>query len=39
LSSYALGRLLIKVLMRLSGRPIPGWFDTHARHASVVNGR
>ncbi|MGE0315522.1 MAG: FkbM family methyltransferase [Lautropia sp.] len=30
------GRLLIKVLSRLSGRPIPGWYDTHARHRSAA---
>lgn len=37
LPRFAVGRLLIKVLMRLFKRPIPGWFDTHARHHSVVS--
>ena len=24
-----------KLLQRITGRPIPGWYDTHARHSSV----
>jgi FkbM family methyltransferase len=30
-----LARPIWRGLQRLLGRPIPGWFDTHARHSSV----
>lgn len=29
------GRSLISRLGRLAGRPVPGWYDTHARHSSA----
>jgi len=32
----AIGRLLIKVASKMLGRPIPGWYDTHARHSSFL---
>jgi FkbM family methyltransferase len=30
-----LGRRAIRRLERLMSRPVPGWYDTHARHASA----
>ena len=30
-------RRIWRGLQRLLGRPIPGWFDTHARHSSVAS--
>lgn len=32
---YWIGRMFIKVLIRVLNRPIPGWYDTHARHQSA----
>jgi len=33
LNSYRLGRISRDVLGKLSGKPIPGWYDTHAKLA------
>lgn len=33
----AKGRRFIYLLERLLGRSVPGWYDTHARHSSVVS--
>jgi hypothetical protein len=30
-----LGRRAIRQLERLASRPVPGWYDTHARHSSA----
>jgi FkbM family methyltransferase len=40
LKNYFVGRILlkvIKVLSKLLHKPIPGWYDTHAKHSSVVS--
>ncbi len=31
----AVTRVALKALERLTGTPLPGWYDTHARHESV----
>jgi FkbM family methyltransferase len=33
--SNRITRKIWRLLQRKTGRPIPGWFDTHARHATV----
>ncbi|HRI87504.1 MAG TPA: FkbM family methyltransferase [Candidatus Hydrogenedentes bacterium] len=33
---HAPTRFLIRVLQKLRGSPLPGWYDTHARHQSVL---
>jgi FkbM family methyltransferase len=30
-------RKIWRLLQKLSGRPLPGWYDTHAAHSSVTN--
>jgi hypothetical protein len=30
-----LGRKILKRIQKITGRPMPGWYDTDARHASV----
>ena len=37
LKEYFVGKVLRKVLSMLLRRPIPGWYDTHAKHSSVVS--
>lgn len=34
---YFVGKVLRKVLSMLLRKPIPGWYDTHAKHSSVVS--
>lgn len=34
----SVGQLFIKYLQKVLKRPIPGWYDTHARHSSVAPG-
>lgn len=34
-AKYRLGQRLVSALKRISGRAIPGWYDTHAKHSSV----
>ena len=36
LTNNVVGRAIVKVLWTLLGRHIPGWYDTHAKHASVT---
>lgn len=36
LPHFAVGRFLIKVLSKLLDKPVPGWYDTHAKHACVA---
>jgi len=36
LRKFYLGRIFIKVIAKLSAKPIPGWYDTHAKHSSVI---
>lgn len=36
LSKYFVGKAIIKLLSVLLRKPIPGWYDTHAKHTSVV---
>ncbi|HUT60895.1 MAG TPA: FkbM family methyltransferase [Phycisphaerae bacterium] len=36
LRKCAAGRRLLALVDRIAGRPVPGWYDTHARHASVA---
>ena len=36
LTKYAPGRWLVWAMSVLLRRPLPGWYDTHARHASVA---
>lgn len=31
------GKKIIKQLERVARRPLPGWYDTHARHSSVAS--
>jgi hypothetical protein len=31
-----LGRKALALLRKMSGHPLPGWYDTHARHRSAV---
>ena len=35
ISRYFPGKVLRKALSLLLGRPLPGWYDTHARHISA----
>lgn len=37
LRRYFAGEVLRKVLSMLLRKPIPGWYDTHAKHSSVVS--
>ena len=37
LKKYFVGEVLKKILARLLRRRIPGWYDTHAKHSSVVS--
>ena len=37
LKKYFVGEVLKKILSRLLRRRIPGWYDTHAKHSSVVS--
>jgi len=37
LRRLSVGRLFIKVLAGILRRPIPGWYDTHAKHSSVIS--
>lgn len=37
LNGYFAGRVLRGVLKGLLRKPIPGWYDTHAKHSSVVS--
>lgn len=30
LTQYSIGRFLIKVICKITGKPLPGWYDTHA---------
>ena len=36
LSKSRVGEILRRVLAKLLQQPIPGWYDTHARHGSIV---
>lgn len=36
LNKYFVGKILRKVLSVLLRKPIPGWYDTHAKHSSVI---
>ncbi len=36
LNIYLFGKALRRVLWMLSRKPIPGWYDTHAKHSSIV---
>jgi len=35
-NNYAIGRLIKSVLSKRFRMPVPGWYDTHARHNSLV---
>ncbi len=35
LRKFFLTRIMIKVLRKLTGIPIPGWYDTHSKHKSI----
>ena len=37
LNRFRVGRLLRKVLCNVLRRPIPGWYDTHAKHLSAIS--
>lgn len=37
LRKYFVGKVFIKILSMLLRRRIPGWYDTHAKHSSVVS--
>jgi FkbM family methyltransferase len=37
LRNYKIGILLLKVIDKLAPKPIPGWYDTHAKHGSVTS--
>ena len=37
LKKYFVGKVLGKVLSMLMRKPMPGWYDTHAKHSSVVS--
>ena len=37
LNKLVIGRLCMRVLKRALRRPLPGWYDTHARHSSVAS--
>ncbi len=39
LRRYFWGRQALRAILRRFGRPLPGWFDTHAMHSSVVSPR
>ena len=34
---HPLGRIFREAFSTLTGKPIPGWYDTHARHSSVTD--
>jgi FkbM family methyltransferase len=36
LRKYFLGKVLKKFLSMILRKPVPGWYDTHAKHSSVV---
>jgi hypothetical protein len=36
LNRYFVGKVLRRFLLLLLRRPIPGWYDTHAKHSSIV---
>lgn len=36
LNRSSIGRKLISNLERIVRRPLPGWYDTHAKHSSVI---
>jgi FkbM family methyltransferase len=35
LTRFFAGKVLIRILQRLLRKPLPGWYDTHAKHSSV----
>lgn len=37
LRKYFVGRVLRKLLSMLLRKPMPGWYDTHAKHSSVAS--
>lgn len=37
LRKYFVGKVIRKILSWLLRKPIPGWYDTHAKHSSVVS--
>jgi FkbM family methyltransferase len=39
LRKYFVGKIFIKTLSLLLRKPLPGWYDTHAKHSSVVSDR
>jgi len=36
LNRFLAGRFILKVLNKILPKPVPGWYDTHAKHQSVV---
>ena len=37
LNKFIIGRLFMRAIERALRRPVPGWYDTHARHSSVAS--
>ena len=37
LNKFIIGRLFMRAMERTLRRPVPGWYDTHARHSSVAS--
>ena len=37
LRGHFIGKVLHKVLTRYLRKPIPGWYDTHAKHSTIVS--
>ena len=38
-NNYAIGRLFQSVLSKRLRMPMPGWYDTHAKHSAIVSAR
>ena len=36
LNKFCVGRMFLKVLNKILRIPVPGWYDTHAKHLSVI---
>lgn len=39
LNRFLIGRLFLKVVNKILRKPIPGWYDTHARHSLALKGK
>jgi FkbM family methyltransferase len=35
ISKYKMGEYIVRIISKILRKPIPGWYDTHAKHSSV----